>query len=410
MGYPSRSTSRALVGGLLAGFVLLSTPAASAAPSPDEIQRQRAAAAQLQAQVQQQAARLRVEQAVVGQLAVRVNLALDSYQHAREQLLAAETSLRQQENLLATARRVAAGAEQRLTEYAVRSYQSRSSGESLAATGMLLDQTGPTDLAQRMGYLRAVGNWNVGIVQQSRNAAEAERRATLDAQAAAATRRAAAAAAAAAKQRAESLVAQQQALVASLAAGLAKTEGAAQDAQRKAAALERARAIALELQRRALAAQRAGERAAPFDVVVMTGDCAGGALGGFPNGQLPTGGLCPLWGAPGHLLRSDAAATFSRMSQAFAEQFSRPICVTDSYRSYPDQVRLYAEKPGLAAFPGTSQHGWGRAVDLCGGIQSFGTPEHQWLAINAPQFRWFHPSWAAAGGSRPEPWHFEYGG
>jgi zinc D-Ala-D-Ala carboxypeptidase len=25
-------------------------------------------------------------------------------------------------------------------------------------------------------------------------------------------------------------------------------------------------------------------------------------------------------------------------------------------------------------------------------------------------YGWIHPSWAAAGGSRPEPWHFEYEG
>ena len=29
---------------------------------------------------------------------------------------------------------------------------------------------------------------------------------------------------------------------------------------------------------------------------------------------------------------------------------------------------------------------------------------------NGPLYGWFHPSWAAAGGSLPEPWHFEYAG
>ena len=52
---------------------------------------------------------------------------------------------------------------------------------------------------------------------------------------------------------------------------------------------------------------------------------------------------------------------------------ARPICITDSYRTYASQVRLYGQKPALAAVPGTSNHGWGLAVDLCGGIEHFGT-------------------------------------
>jgi LAS superfamily LD-carboxypeptidase LdcB len=73
-------------------------------------------------------------------------------------------------------------------------------------------------------------------------------------------------------------------------------------------------------------------------------------------------------------------------------------------------VRLKSEKPALAATPGTSNHGWGTATDLCGGVESFGTPQHAWLATNAPLYNWFHPSWARQGGTKPEPWHFEYAG
>lgn len=140
------------------------------------------------------------------------------------------------------------------------------------------------------------------------------------------------------------------------------------------------------------------------------GRCAGASLTGYPNGRLPTAALCPLWGAPGQLLRADAAAAFTGMSTAYAAQFGSPICVTDSYRPYAVQVRLYREKPTLAAYPGSSEHGWGRAADLCGGIQSEGTAAHRWMLANAPRFGWFHPSWAEPGGSRPEPWHFEFGG
>jgi D-alanyl-D-alanine carboxypeptidase len=129
---------------------------------------------------------------------------------------------------------------------------------------------------------------------------------------------------------------------------------------------------------------------------------------GFPNGQIPAADLCPIWGAPGQLLRADAAAAFGKMSKAYAGQFGRPICVTDSYRSFSQQVALYAAKPNLAARPGTSNHGWGLAVDLCGGVQSFGTVEHTWLFTHAPLYGWFHPSWAEPTGSRPEPWHWEF--
>ena len=60
--------------------------------------------------------------------------------------------------------------------------------------------------------------------------------------------------------------------------------------------------------------------------------------------------------------------------------------------------------------PGTSRHGVGLAVDLCGGVEDFGSSVHHWLRQNAPLYGWYHPSWASAGGSLPEPWHWEYAG
>ena len=59
--------------------------------------------------------------------------------------------------------------------------------------------------------------------------------------------------------------------------------------------------------------------------------------------------------------------------------------------------------------PGTSNHGWGQAVDLSGGIQSFGSAEFTWMQANAGKYGWKPPEWAQAGGSKPEPWHWEYG-
>lgn len=130
----------------------------------------------------------------------------------------------------------------------------------------------------------------------------------------------------------------------------------------------------------------------------------------YPNGQVPPGGLCPLYGADGESLRPQAAAAFDAMSKAYERDTGQPICVTDSYRSYAEQVLVKKQRGGWAAAPGKSNHGFGLALDLCGGINSFGHPSHLWMQQNAPLYGWFHPDWAAAGGSLPEPWHWEYAG
>ncbi|MEO7421377.1 MAG: D-alanyl-D-alanine carboxypeptidase family protein [Ornithinibacter sp.] len=130
----------------------------------------------------------------------------------------------------------------------------------------------------------------------------------------------------------------------------------------------------------------------------------------YPNGMLPDSALCPVWGAPGEQLSPAGAASFNALSQAYAAQSGVPLCVTDSYRSLPDQISIKATRGRFAATPGTSQHGLGRAVDLCGGVESFGSAAHRWMRQNAPLYGWFHPSWADAGGRTPEPWHFEFAG
>ena len=145
-------------------------------------------------------------------------------------------------------------------------------------------------------------------------------------------------------------------------------------------------------------------------VTGAVGDCTGGDVQNYPNGQIPLSVLCPLAANPSQYLRADAAYAFDRLSRAYTAHFGSPPCITDSYRPLEVQVRLYAEKPGLAAVPGTSNHGWGTALDLCGGIQSFGTVQHEWMLLNAPLYGWFHPAWAQITGSKPEPWHWEYGG
>ena len=134
------------------------------------------------------------------------------------------------------------------------------------------------------------------------------------------------------------------------------------------------------------------------------------AWGGYPNGLIPPSAMCPL-GVAGHSLRCDAAAAYRAMSAAFAAAFGTPICITDSYRTYASQVRLYGQKPALAAVPGTSNHGWGLAVDLCGGHpDTSAPPQYTWMKANSGRFGFLHPDWAEPGNGREEPWHWEFAG
>ena len=180
-------------------------------------------------------------------------------------------------------------------------------------------------------------------------------------------------------------------------------------------AAEQARQQALAAARSRAAAERAAAAAAAAGLA-YTGPMGNGGLCQAPsgygevNGFLSETSLCPLQMAPGHRLRTDAARAFDAMSQARQASTGAPLCVTDSYRSYPEQVDVFRRKPELAATPGRSQHGWGLAVDLCGGVQTFGTEAHRWMQLNAAQFGWIHPRWAQQGGSRPEAWHWEYVG
>lgn len=210
-----------------------------------------------------------------------------------------------------------------------------------------------------------------------------------------------------------------QAMAARMSDQLTAAESALQAARaRKAAALEAAaREAAAEAARdkasreRAALARAARERAARTRSTFAGGPaCTGRSTQGQANGNLDPASLCPLWMAPGHRLRGDAAAAFNSMSKHRAATVGQPLCVTDSYRSYSAQVDVYRRKPGLAAVPGTSEHGWGKAVDFCGGVQSHGSAAYNWMKANAGRFGWFHPDWAEPSGSKPEAWHWEFSG
>lgn len=146
---------------------------------------------------------------------------------------------------------------------------------------------------------------------------------------------------------------------------------------------------------------------APYDPALVL-DVPEAPRTDYPNGVLPDEALCPATVDGLHRLRCDAAVAYRLLAAEYADALGTELCITDSYRSLDAQERAHLVKPGLTASPGTSQHGLGLAVDLCGGVERFGSPQNDWLLAHAPTYGWTHPAWAAPGGSKPEPWHWEY--
>lgn len=133
-----------------------------------------------------------------------------------------------------------------------------------------------------------------------------------------------------------------------------------------------------------------------------------GQWGGWDNGNIPLGALCPIPWYPTQYLRCDATAALTELNTNYRTVFGHDLCITDAYRSYARQVTLRTELGPIAAPPGTSNHGWGLALDLGCGINRFGTGQHVWMRTYAPTTGWHHPTWAHDGKDIEEPWHWEY--
>jgi D-alanyl-D-alanine carboxypeptidase len=348
-------------------------------PSSAEAAADAAARALRQASAAVSSAELTLAQssAAAGTALESYRLAALTQQTARLDRARADAALQQATQALADQR-------SRLGRWAVRAYTQGNKLATNPTLSTLLDGQ-PVDAARQLDWLQVVG------VDQTRviDSYAAAQRAQLDAAAAAATAAGAADTAAAtaltAKQQRDAAVAAQQQVVTRLRGDLATAAG-------KVAAVP--------------GQSVPGRNVASGPV----GTCAGGDTSLYPNGEIPLTVLCPLWQAPGKYLRADAAFAFDRLSAAYFQAFGAPICVTDAYRTYAEQVAVYAAHPELAARPGTSNHGWGTATDLCGGIEAFDTTQHAWLMLNGPTFGWFHPAWAEPSGSKPEAWHWEFGG
>lgn len=149
------------------------------------------------------------------------------------------------------------------------------------------------------------------------------------------------------------------------------------------------------------------------------------------NGAMPPSTMARVpWDA---IERVQVAALPSlvAMNAAYRRETGRNLDVTDSYRAldgYYGQVQTFLRRyrvqaigsgtfgdvrwwqgrryvrhssAGAAAVPGTSNHGWGLALD-------FGPQSRGWVQRNGARFGWHWPTWARSGASY-EPWHIEAG-
>lgn len=163
--------------------------------------------------------------------------------------------------------------------------------------------------------------------------------------------------------------------------------------------------------------------------IVMPSD-----LLGVDNGEIPANLLRPLKGSPGQL-HHEAATAFNCLQLAayFAGIELKPVSPADTYRPYAAQQRLFKQrysttptgrqpevtrtwnktkfylKKGVApsATPGTSNHGWGLAVD----ISSASGARLAWML---GKDIWSSPvvqygfSWEVKEGANAESWHIRY--
>lgn len=117
------------------------------------------------------------------------------------------------------------------------------------------------------------------------------------------------------------------------------------------------------------------------------------------NGRIPADALAPI-GVGEHRLWEPAAHAFTDMMAA-AQRDGVTIGVNSSYRSYEGQVEM-VERYGLysqggrAAAPGTSNHGWGVAIDL-----QLDDAAQEWMRANAADYGFVEDV-------PREPWHWTF--
>lgn len=119
----------------------------------------------------------------------------------------------------------------------------------------------------------------------------------------------------------------------------------------------------------------------------------------YGNGAVPTEALAQV-GETNHRLFAPAANGLTALMEDAAAD-GVEIGITDSYRPLAVQERLAREKGlysqgGLAAVPGTSNHGWGVATDL-----DLDGPALEWMRENGWRYGFVEDV-------PREPWHWTY--
>ncbi|WP_062388233.1 D-alanyl-D-alanine carboxypeptidase family protein [Demequina iriomotensis] len=132
--------------------------------------------------------------------------------------------------------------------------------------------------------------------------------------------------------------------------------------------------------------------------------------GAYANGAIPATALCDLAWDAAALLECGAAGDLGRLDAAFHDRFGVHVPVTSAYRDLAGQVEARRTHGWLAAEPGTSNHGWGEAIDLDESALpgGFAGDAYAWLVSQGPAYGWQLPAWARPDGSKPEPWHLEH--
>lgn len=130
------------------------------------------------------------------------------------------------------------------------------------------------------------------------------------------------------------------------------------------------------------------------------------------NGRLKDSELAPT--LLGGRLRKDAADSADRMFTKFGLDgmgVLQAVSSADLYRTYAQQVEAKNNVGDLAAPPGTSNHGWGKAADLANGMNAWSSPAQDWFDDNGRDFGWVTPGWADPTDNeyqKNEPWHKEF--
>jgi hypothetical protein len=147
------------------------------------------------------------------------------------------------------------------------------------------------------------------------------------------------------------------------------------------------------------------------------------------NGLLEETGMLVSDPVSGAKLVPPAMEDFKRLAAAFKQKFDGKILKGSGYRSYASQVNVRMERAssanpcgsgevnaagvsiGKAATPGTSNHGWGAAVDLNRSDWEHGATKNKKKAGSSKHFQWinkFSKDFNFVFGVSGEHWHLDW--